>query len=736
MVTKTIVGNFSRTNDEVLGTTNPNYSQGRLVSGSSVPDVIVADTNPATTVLTDQQQITVELDHGSNTTINPTFQLGTTASKVIVKNAGDTLDYSDTGGSGYSIILKYSSALDKWVLLNPVAKPATYDNLAEALDGSDGVGSFVETSGRLTLTGVGGGLYKVVSIDPLLPTINPIKTDGSGNFLELQFENEISISQTSAVGDGVANDFQPVQDAFNSGASIVNGETGKTYLSNIEWLIPTKTTFEANFCTIKSTVTGFQRGLASSLATLIRNKNATILDGSVFDEDVSIKNLNVIVGSDILMVGIQIGSTKNALIQNCNVSTNNSATDTAHNIDFHHSNINGLIDKCTLIQELSVTNRGFCVAFRNSNSLVSSEGNIIQNTFMFSDSTTNTDELMFINGGTGQTNDSKVINNRFETGATDITASVLTVYPFETGGANSQVNGALIEGNSFITKNSTTAVGQCILLGIAEDTTRSAKEVIIDGNLFDMGEHTAVRTINLQDNAQVSNNVVKSSGNGSCTIMDASFRTDTVSSINNRLSGSFLTAFAGGRVIGNHCETAEIFANGCTIVNDNIILNCTHKFAEDFEDLEAISIKRNEITMNNATLPDAFPYVWHLNNADCRYSIMDNTVSYKGNGFKVMRSSTSGAGNIFFDRNRLYKDGAIDAPDFQLFATNYGSSDGLEIFDLNLDAILIGQAYGLAGFLHALGHFTRYTDAVVGVGNPMGKMMTSTGEHDIDVTLS
>jgi len=114
-----ITSSFARDDNEVLTTTNKNYAQGALVNPSSAPDVILADTTPGTTVLIDQQQITVELDHGANTTTTPTFQLGTTASKVITRLGASTLLVGDTSGTGNSLELKFSAALNKWVLLNP-----------------------------------------------------------------------------------------------------------------------------------------------------------------------------------------------------------------------------------------------------------------------------------------------------------------------------------------------------------------------------------------------------------------------------------------------------------------------------------------------------------------------------------------------------------------------------------------------------------------------------------------
>ena len=119
MTTRDIESSFSRTDTEILTTTNKNYSQGVKVDGSSAPDVILADTSPATTTLVNDQQITVELDHASNTIVGATFQLGSTTTKVITRAVVGDLLIGDTGGSGYQLQLKYSSALDKWVLMNP-----------------------------------------------------------------------------------------------------------------------------------------------------------------------------------------------------------------------------------------------------------------------------------------------------------------------------------------------------------------------------------------------------------------------------------------------------------------------------------------------------------------------------------------------------------------------------------------------------------------------------------------
>lgn len=136
MATKDITSSFARSDDQVLETTNLNYPQGVLVTASSAADVILADTSPAFVGSGDPPnnfQITVELDHVANATTTPTFQLGATTSKVITRDTASALVVGDTGGSGNSIILKFSAATDTWDLLNPF-KVNTSQYVADSVD--------------------------------------------------------------------------------------------------------------------------------------------------------------------------------------------------------------------------------------------------------------------------------------------------------------------------------------------------------------------------------------------------------------------------------------------------------------------------------------------------------------------------------------------------------------------------------------------------------------------------
>lgn len=114
-----IDSSFARSDDQVRVTTNVSYPQGVAANVSSAPDIILADNVPGTTALSGQFQINVQINHAANTITTPTFQLGTTASLVIVRETDDPLLVGDTGGVGYTLQLKFNGVINKWVLLNP-----------------------------------------------------------------------------------------------------------------------------------------------------------------------------------------------------------------------------------------------------------------------------------------------------------------------------------------------------------------------------------------------------------------------------------------------------------------------------------------------------------------------------------------------------------------------------------------------------------------------------------------
>jgi hypothetical protein len=96
------------------------FAEGVLSAPDSAANVITANLSTAPAFpYVDQLQVVVELQHGANTTANPTFNLNGLGAKTIVKQDAKPLAAGDSGGSGCKIYLSYSETLDRWVLLNP-----------------------------------------------------------------------------------------------------------------------------------------------------------------------------------------------------------------------------------------------------------------------------------------------------------------------------------------------------------------------------------------------------------------------------------------------------------------------------------------------------------------------------------------------------------------------------------------------------------------------------------------
>ena len=101
-----------------LGQSNRSYAQTISSDASSTPDAIVANLALPPIALVDNQRIIVQIDHGPNTIVAPTFKLNLFAEKRIFRGAGEDLQIADTEGAGNFLHLAYSAALDAWCLVN------------------------------------------------------------------------------------------------------------------------------------------------------------------------------------------------------------------------------------------------------------------------------------------------------------------------------------------------------------------------------------------------------------------------------------------------------------------------------------------------------------------------------------------------------------------------------------------------------------------------------------------
>jgi Collagen triple helix repeat (20 copies) len=118
-----------------LGPTGPTGPQGlqgiQGISGIKQPATFGGTGNALTATfspplvgsdLTDKLLIVVPAN-GSNTILNPTIQVNGIAPKQIYKFGNRSLGQYDIAGSGHTLILRYSSALDGFELLNPQDLP-------------------------------------------------------------------------------------------------------------------------------------------------------------------------------------------------------------------------------------------------------------------------------------------------------------------------------------------------------------------------------------------------------------------------------------------------------------------------------------------------------------------------------------------------------------------------------------------------------------------------------------
>jgi len=138
--------------------------------------------------------------------------------KIVLYLDQTDADANDTGSAVY-----VKDAISLGNIFKDVQ--SDYDNLAAALAGPDLANTFVTVSERVDGSGVGGGVYEVVSVNPLFNLINPAKTDGSGNYLKLLFNASVNPYQAGAVGNGVAVDTLSLQEAIDASPvdSVISG---------------------------------------------------------------------------------------------------------------------------------------------------------------------------------------------------------------------------------------------------------------------------------------------------------------------------------------------------------------------------------------------------------------------------------------------------------------------------------------------------------------------------------
>jgi hypothetical protein len=504
--------------------------------------------------------------------------------------------------------------------------------------------------------------------------------------------------------------------------SRVEGVKDDVYFIDATLRIPARVQSMGMGATIKTDL-DFARGTTLGLAAVVAPVNADLSDGSIIDEDIEFAYWNMEVGTDVnVLSSIYISNTDNCHVHhNRIVNVVGTQLVLAH-IDIHHTNTNCLVEFNNLTNSSSLQ-FGTCALIRNANSFVPSIGITFRENYLFKESPTATDELMFIGGGDGILENVIITGNTIESGPTDNTSAQLTIYPFTNAGAitTSDVLYVKVTDNHFITPES---VDIALLLGISTDV-KEVRHIIIKGNTFDLKANTAIQMQSPVNHCVIEANTANNSAPGNASFCIATSAANNLGCFAvvqaNTLEGAYGTAFLGNHVVNNDCSRVEVFAQNCLSVVGNHIDECRHNLVNDTKFGGRVS--GNTVNFfNKVTLIPDNPYVFYAPH-NLGSDIQHNHITFSGDGFKMLftLAVAGSAGKIAFDHNNFVKDGATDAPRMDLGSTpkELKSSNANNFYGVSTDAAPDPGStffidYGVPGYIPALGKVTFFNDVAVG----------------------
>ncbi len=613
---------------------------------------------------------------------------------------------------------------------------------ARFIDIKDGISTIVEpipsqvgnTKVPLTTTGTSLVFAQIDSdnIDFLQPGTGAIIRT-----LDSILEDTISLREFGVVGDGLVDDTAAIQAALDAATAgmTVNGVKGDTYLISSTIRVPSKVRFIGNRATIKSDVVNFIRGTTLGLAAMIATENSDLADGSIIDEDVEIAYWDIEAGSDdFILSSIYLSNTDGVHVHHNRCINLVSDQPVLAHIDVHHTNTNALIEFNNLTNSSTSLTFGTCALIRNANSLIRSVGITFRENYLFKESPTATDELIFIGGGDGVVRNVIVTGNIIESGFTDNTSAQLTIYPFTNAGAitTSDILYVKVTDNHFITPES---VDIALLLGISTDV-KEVRHIIIKGNTFDLKGNTAIQMQSPVNHCVITANTANNSVSDNASFCIATSAANNLGCFaiveSNTLEGKFGTAFLGNFISNNDCEECEVFAKDCRSVVNNRVDECKHNLVNDTK--FGGDVTGNTVNLfNKITLSPDIPYVFYSpHNVDS--NIRSNTITFSGDDFKMLftLAVAGSAQKIHFDHNTFFKDGATDAPrmDLGLAPKELKSSEGNNFYGVGTNhapdpgtGLFID--YGVPGYIPALGHTTWFEDVAVGTAQDVAQIRVS-----------
>ena len=581
-------------------------------------------------------------------------------------------------------------------------------------------------------TGIGVGAASIEYDPPFTGAVT------SGYTVADKLSQTVSVQDFGAVGDGVTDDTAAIQaalDAIEAGEVKGLDFNGLDILVTSTVYVPSNAKLIGNGATLRCPTSGFTNdGLLSSLTAMVANKSAIYLAGESTDYNIEISGFKFVSGCQTPMDTIYLANTVNARVHDNEFRYQQAGSYTLTHVDCHHSNVGTLVDHNAMYNESTVHAFGACMAFRNSNSAVPSLGLVAANNYFYKNGVANGDEHAWVNGGTNVMKGAKFIGNTFASGATDNTASMLTVYPFTDGGASAEAYDTIISNNTFVVPSN---VNHAILVGISGET-RPAKNVVITGNTFELNGNAAVKLITATSGCSVTGNVSRSTVNTSIFLSgDAAVAgEDTCLAQSNYLTGPYNIAFFGaGYVLNNVCDECEVFVVRARVVSGNVAKAIHYQGVLHENAAVNLVVQNNDFTMTTVSA-GPLPYAFYIP-VSARVDIKNNICRFNTNGFLCLRSENSAvsAAKINFSGNRLYQEGATDKPSFQTFTFKLGGSDNNWLYDVNSNST--GAAgYGVSGFAPAIGHVNMFNDIIVGAAVNVGNVTTAAGVRTIQTVVT
>lgn len=546
----------------------------------------------------------------------------------------------------------------------------------------------------------------------------------------------------NVVGDNTTEVSSALQAVFSVGGRIRLGR-GKQYVINKRVTFPSNFHLDFNGAQIRSAVSGYVAGSTPNNAAMICPATIDVVDGSSFTENVIIQGPGKILhGSSQILAGLYLGAIKNFVVRGLNFEGQAGISNWTFGCIVNHAAQMGRIEDCRFVYTAAAPNvggniLGGCAATRNTAfNAAAYVDDITWQGCSFYKNNNSTDELYWHNGASGVCSNIRHIGCSFETGPSDATPSMVTVYNFS---SNESITGSIARasiwiGNSF--KMRGTSVNYHMLLGFTGDV-RPVEGVIVEGNSFDIGSGVGVFVLSPVEGVTIANNVFSSAGGQAVSFTPSLAGTQDVSAIGNKLRGSYAFGFVFVPTIkDNWCEECTIFALGPKVVEGNTADLVRLNFIEHAGSYD-MAARGNDVSVSGY-VSGVVRATYYLSGAG-NYSVTGDKVTYNSNDtWQVLRSPLSGASKITFKDNNLRLGSGAGGvkPSFLLFSTEMGRSGGNYFFDQEEDSVATTFGFGVSGYLPQIGHVQYLNNVATGASVAFARMRISGNYRTISAVVA